>query len=209
MTIVLNDDLPTQSDNTESHHNNEAPRPQSRQSDCQNDDSDEPLLKKPRLEEYEPPAITHTETNLSPFLDLPLELLAEILILTESPKHILTVARSCKVLCTTLLDPSSAFIWRTARNICKPEPLPEPFQIFTEASYAAFVFDGGRCEVGLVWVTLYLAWTDWLSEQQMCKNKTDLMYTSFALRLRLCHRVCLGLSFYSSILISTILRWSV
>lgn len=176
MTIVLNDDLPTQSDNTESHHNNEAPRPQSRQSDCQNDDSDEPLLKKPRLEEYEPPAITHTETNLSPFLDLPLELLAEILILTESPKHILTVARSCKVLCTTLLDPSSAFIWRTARNICKPEPLPEPFQIFTEASYAAFVFDGGRCE--------------------MCKNKTDLMYTSFALRLRLCHRMECVVAFF-------------
>jgi hypothetical protein len=64
------------------------------------DDNDEPLLKKPPLEEHERSA--DTETRLSPFLNLPLELLAEILILA--------VARSRKFLCATLLNPSSTFI---------------------------------------------------------------------------------------------------
>ena len=108
--------------------------------------ADEPPLKKPRSEEHERSTHTHTEASLSPFQNLPLELLGEILILTESPKHVLAVARSSKFLCTILLDPSSAYIWRAARKICKPKALPEPFPIFTEASYAAFVFDGGRCE---------------------------------------------------------------
>ena len=107
---------------------------------------DEPLLKKSRLE-HECSDNAPMEAKISPFLSLPLELLAEILILTESPKHVLAVARSCKFLCTTLLEPSTTFIWRTTRKICKPEALPEPFSTFTEASYAAFAFDGGRCEV--------------------------------------------------------------
>jgi hypothetical protein len=111
------------------------------------ENNDEPLLKKPCLEEHERSDNTPTEARPSHLLNLPLELLAEILILTESPKHILAVARSCKVLCATLIEPSSAYMWRTARNICEPEPLPEPYSIFTESSYAAFVFDGGRCEV--------------------------------------------------------------
>jgi hypothetical protein len=112
------------------------------------------------LGEHERSADTHTETRLSPFLNLPLELLAEILILTESPKHVLAVARSCKFLCATLLNPSSAFIWRIARKICKPEALPEPFSTFTEASYASFVFDSGRCEVSEI-VLGRLNWLDW------------------------------------------------
>jgi hypothetical protein len=108
---------------------------------------DEPPVKKSRLAEHTLPMDAPTVVQPNHFLSLPLELLAEILILTESPKHVLAMARSSKVLCATLLAPSSAYIWRTVRKICKPDALPEPIAIFTEASYAAFVFDEGRCEV--------------------------------------------------------------
>ncbi|TFK34477.1 hypothetical protein BDQ12DRAFT_738215 [Crucibulum laeve] len=99
------------------------------------------------------------------FLKLPLELLAEILIYTHSSKDILAVARCTKNLCATLLNSSSNYIWKAAReaDAC---PLPDPVQIFSEAAYAAFIFDGGICET--------------------CKRKTDAMYTTFALRLRFC-----------------------
>ena len=82
------------------------------------------------------------------FSHLPLELLAEILS-TTSPKDVLAVARCSKFLCNTLANNKSAeFIWRSARKLCKPYPLPDPTPNFTEASYAAFVFDHGNCEVG-------------------------------------------------------------
>ncbi|GLB42366.1 hypothetical protein LshimejAT787_1103810 [Lyophyllum shimeji] len=99
------------------------------------------------------------------FDKLPLELLAEILLFTESPKDVLAVARCSKFFCATLLNPSARFIWKAAR-IAYPIPPPEPLSTFTEASYAAFLFDGGTCEV--------------------CGKTTDAMYTSFGIRLRLC-----------------------
>jgi hypothetical protein len=118
--------------------------------------SDETPLKKSRLAEHK---FSADAPQPSPFLALPLELLAEILILTESPQHVLAIARSSKFLCATLLAPSSAYIWRTVRKICKPDALPEPIAIFTEASYAAFVFDQGRCEVSEIIRVLCLVWT--------------------------------------------------
>lgn len=81
---------------------------------------------------------------------LPLELLAEILISTYSPKDVLAVARTSKYFCNTLLSSSSTFIWRGARQTCHPQPLPDPISTFTESSYASFLFDGGLCEVRIM-----------------------------------------------------------
>ncbi|KAF8068872.1 hypothetical protein FPV67DRAFT_1094497 [Lyophyllum atratum] len=106
-----------------------------------------------------------TELGRCLFDKLPFELLAEILIFTKSPKDVLAVARCSRFLCATLLNPSSPFIWKAVRN-AYPVPPPEPMSIFTEASYAAFLFDGGTCEA--------------------CGKMTDEMYRSFGLRLRLC-----------------------
>ncbi|KAF8884933.1 hypothetical protein CPB84DRAFT_1964901 [Gymnopilus junonius] len=127
-------------------------------------------------------------------LTLPLELQAEILILTGSPQHVLAVARTCKALCMTLLSSEAQFIWREARKgsgctfeytvvehslplghagpIERTETkfiakLPDPPKgFFGEAAYAAFVFDGGKCE--------------------FCGKETSLSYASFALRARIC-----------------------
>ncbi|KAF9265624.1 hypothetical protein L218DRAFT_1075713 [Marasmius fiardii PR-910] len=99
---------------------------------------------------------------------LPVELLAEILLYTKSPRDVLSVARSCKVLCYTLLHHSNQFIWRYCRMNCKPEPLPEPVARFTEAAYAAFVFDTSNCEV--------------------CAQPAPLMAGSYGLRLKICRK---------------------
>ncbi|KAH9478544.1 putative mannosyl-oligosaccharide alpha-1,2-mannosidase 1B [Psilocybe cubensis] len=118
-------------------------------------------------------------------LSLPLELLAEIMILTGSPQHVLATARTSKTLCDTLLSPDAEFIWREARKgsgcvfevqnsmfvhlgketFSLPEP---PKQFFGEPAYAAFVFDSGNCEA--------------------CGNETAMLYQSFALRFRLCKK---------------------
>ncbi|PBK59811.1 hypothetical protein ARMSODRAFT_966632 [Armillaria solidipes] len=97
---------------------------------------------------------------------LPFELIAEVLLYTRSPKDVLALARCNKFFCATLVSKSSDYIWRYTRNNCKPAPLPEPLQIFTEVSYAAFVFDEGKCEE--------------------CGKESKLMYDSFALRIRTC-----------------------
>ncbi|KAG6919822.1 hypothetical protein DXG01_000327 [Tephrocybe rancida] len=99
------------------------------------------------------------------FDTLPFELLAEILVLTESPRDVLAVARCSKFFCRTLIYPPSAFIWKSVRKSCSIPP-PEPISTFTEISYAAFLYGGGLCEV--------------------CKKHTDLIYCSFGIRLRLC-----------------------
>lgn len=108
---------------------------------------------------------------------LPLELLAEILIFTGSPQHVLAVARTCKAFCHTLLEKHAQYIWRTARrgSGCSFNPdiiahndtfwtdfgsdfssftnsttfvtLPNPPRNFSEAAYAAFLYDPGPCEV--------------------------------------------------------------
>ena len=80
-------------------------------------------------------------------LRMPFEIVADILQCTSSPKDVLAVARCSKFLCKTLLQTSSDYIWRNRRKYCKPLPIPNPTPNFTEASYAAFLFDGGVCEV--------------------------------------------------------------
>jgi hypothetical protein len=77
---------------------------------------------------------------------MPFELLAMILKNTSSPRDVLAVARCNKYYCATLVEsPDSLRIWREVR---KNSELPKPTPNFTESSYAAFLFDGGECEVG-------------------------------------------------------------
>ncbi|KAJ6541129.1 hypothetical protein B0H10DRAFT_2137610 [Mycena sp. CBHHK59/15] len=102
------------------------------------------------------------------FFRLPFELIADILLYTASPKDVLAVARCSKFLCKTLLREDSAFIWRSVRMHCTSGPLPDPLPNFTEASYAALIFDIGNCK--------------------SCKQPTAHMYASWSLRLRFCHR---------------------
>jgi len=79
---------------------------------------------------------------------IPMELLAEILLYLPSTKCILAVARCSKYFCNTLVNNrSSVFIWRNVRAACKPYAIPNPTPNFTESAYAAFIFDGGECEV--------------------------------------------------------------
>ncbi|RDX44438.1 hypothetical protein OH76DRAFT_1421421 [Lentinus brumalis] len=94
---------------------------------------------------------------------LPLELLAEVLSYLPSPRDILAIARTSKHFCAVLANNKATdFIWRQARARCQPQPIPDPTPDFTEASYAAFLFDSKTCEV--------------------CQKRTKEMYHSFALR---------------------------
>jgi hypothetical protein len=78
---------------------------------------------------------------------MPFEIIADILQRTSSPKDVLALARCNKFFCKTLVQPSSDYIWRNVRKFCKPAPIPDPTPNFTEASFAAFMFDHGVCEV--------------------------------------------------------------
>ncbi|KAG1740787.1 uncharacterized protein EDB91DRAFT_1131442 [Suillus paluster] len=106
-----------------------------------------PLTKKRRTSVSERPPEAESTSGRCLFPTLPLELLAEILIQTNSPRDVLSVARTSKFICSTLVcNPAANFIWRTVRKKCLPHALPDPTPNFTEAAYAAFVYDGGLCE---------------------------------------------------------------
>ncbi|KAL1742557.1 hypothetical protein HDZ31DRAFT_43009 [Schizophyllum fasciatum] len=96
---------------------------------------------------------------------LPYEILTDVLMRLGSPKWVLAVARTNQYFCNTLLDEKSLGIWKANREAAG---LPAPLPILTESSYAAFVFDGGPCEI--------------------CKKETPNFYASFAIKLRLCNR---------------------
>ncbi|KAI5887075.1 uncharacterized protein SCHCODRAFT_02640666 [Schizophyllum commune H4-8] len=96
---------------------------------------------------------------------LPYEILTDVMMRLGSPQWVLAVARTSQYCCNTLLDEKSQGIWKANRQAVG---LREPLPILTESAYAAFVFDGGPCEI--------------------CKKHTDNMYTSFAIKLRLCNR---------------------
>lgn len=117
------------------------------------------------------------------FLLLPFDILLEILSRTNHLGDLLAVARTCKNLCRKLTDPSAYPLWRgMRRNISLPDPAKYTGEVkgddgtsmkimgvrkFThEPAYAAFVFDGGPCEI--------------------CHKDTDRPYRSFSLRIRLC-----------------------
>lgn len=108
----------------------------------------------------------------SSFLLLPFDILLEILSRTNHLGDLLAVARTCKNLCRKLTDPSACPLWRgMRRNISLPDPAKYTGEVkgddgtsmkiigvrkFThEPAYAAFVFDGGPCEVD-VNTTLFL-----------------------------------------------------
>ena len=88
---------------------------------------------------------------------MPLELLAEILSYAQSPKDILSLSRTSKHFCTILVNNRSTnFIWRQVRARAYPNRIPDFTPNFTEASYAALLFDSKLCEVrpGLYSVSL-------------------------------------------------------
>ncbi|KAI0654549.1 hypothetical protein C8Q70DRAFT_925466 [Cubamyces menziesii] len=101
---------------------------------------------------------------------LPLELVAEVLSYCSTTRDVLALARTCKHFCAVLVkNPSTDFIWRQVRMRAYPRPMPDPMPGLSEATYAAMVFDAGNCE--------------------SCGQHTRLLYTSFALRLRICDKV--------------------
>lgn len=96
-------------------------------------------------------AIQETQRH---YLDiLPIELLALVLSYVNSPKDVLAVTRCNKALCTKLLSKSQNFIWKHARQVCSVEPMSPPPPGWSEAAYAAFIFDGGFCEVRGPWLS--------------------------------------------------------
>lgn len=127
----------------------------------------------------------------------PLEILAEVLSYTGSPKDILALARTSKHFCSVLVNnPGSEFIWRQSRKDCSP-PIPDPTPNFTEASYAAFIFDAGVCEVSFIKSQYRCICTFGLTltELQTCQASCKDMYRSFAIRARICNKVCPIISF--------------
>ncbi len=85
---------------------------------------------------------------------LPVDIISQILIHTCSTRDVLAVARCNKYLSVMLVDPSNATIWSsTRRNTGQSlhRGMPDPPSGMTEPAYAAFVFDGGKCEVGVLY----------------------------------------------------------
>ncbi|KAJ7058052.1 hypothetical protein C8F01DRAFT_1027474 [Mycena amicta] len=102
-------------------------------------------------------------------VNLPVELVADILLYTNSTKDVLAVARTCKFLCNTLLRREAAYIWRYTRLNCLPGPLPDPKKVgLSESAFAAMLFDPGTCA--------------------NCSLITHNMFSSFSLRIRFCAR---------------------
>ncbi|OCB85681.1 hypothetical protein A7U60_g7332 [Sanghuangporus baumii] len=92
-----------------------------------------------------------TDADMSPpkrdlISTLPWELIAEILSMT-TPKEVLALARCSRHFCDSLvINPRSKCIWESARMHCRPK-IPDPTPNFTEPAYAAYIFDGGPCEM--------------------------------------------------------------
>jgi len=87
-----------------------------------------------------------------------------------SPKDILALARCSKYFHATLVsNPNSQFIWRNARAIALPEPIPDPLPGMSEPGHASLMFDKGNCEI--------------------CGFPSKDMYTSFSLKARLCRKL--------------------
>lgn len=118
--------------------------------------------KKARLEVEDIHRVSTSTIQESHISKLPLEILSEILILTGSPRHVLAFARTSKHFCYVLLGEGAQHVWRRARrgpqcrivrlvldsDVPKIVSLPDPPKgIFSEAAYAAFLFDPGTCDV--------------------------------------------------------------
>ena len=77
---------------------------------------------------------------------LPFELIAEILLYSTSPADILSLSRTCKHFCATLVqNPVAAFIWKQVRAQTTP-PVPDPTKLgFSEPQLANFIYGEGNC----------------------------------------------------------------
>lgn len=107
-------------------------------------------IKRPKLDASSSEGEASTSSSgiyVCPFTLIPLEILAEVLSYTTSPQDILALARCNKHFCSILANnPGTDYVWKRARQRCLP-PIPDPTIHFTEASYAALIFDKGTCEV--------------------------------------------------------------
>ena len=84
----------------------------------------------------------------SPIIRLPFELIAEILLYSKSLTDVLSLSRTCKHFCATLVQNSAAtFIWKRVRAQTKP-PVPDPTKLgFSEPQLANFIYGEGTCRV--------------------------------------------------------------
>ena len=93
-------------------------------------------------------AAADTEKVTPPITRLPFELIAEVLLYSKSPADILSLSRTCKHFCATLVqNPVAAFIWKRVRAQTTP-PVPGPTKLgFSEPQLASFIYGGGNCMV--------------------------------------------------------------
>jgi hypothetical protein len=107
------------------------------------------------------------------FFDLPNELIDLIVSWLSHPADMLSLSRTSKHICDKLVGDGAAFMWQRIRRAFKPTPIPDPPSLYTESSWASFIFDQHLCAI--------------------CGKKTFNLPWSFALRVHLCE-VCLILS---------------
>jgi hypothetical protein len=100
------------------------------------------------------------------FFDLPNELIDLIVSGFDHPADMLSLARTSKNICDKLVGDGAAFMWRRIRKAFKPAPIPDPPSLYTESSWASFLFDKHLCAI--------------------CGKKTFDLPWSFALRVHLC-----------------------
>ena len=79
---------------------------------------------------------------------LPFELIAEILLYSNSLTDVLSLSRTCKHFNATLVqNPVAAFIWKRVRAQATL-PIPDPTVFgFSEPELANFIYGGGKCTV--------------------------------------------------------------
>lgn len=140
-------------------------------------------LKAIELNQVEPP-IPPPRSRLE---SLPVELLSEVLSYMPTPNDILNVTRTSRFMCHTLLNKGNTPIWVAARKNSAAGVVPEPPAGWSEPAHAAFLFDGGRCEV-CIQLTLASRCVA-LRAVQMCGHFTKRMLVSYAVQARLCGNV--------------------
>ena len=105
-------------------------------------------VKRRRKGEASDVAADGEKTTAPSITRLPFELIAEILLYSTTPADILSLSRTCKHFCVTLVEnPVATFIWKRVRAQTKP-PVPGPTKLgFSEPQLANFIYGGGNCVV--------------------------------------------------------------
>jgi len=93
-------------------------------------------------------AVDGEKIAVSSITGLPFELIAEILLYSTTPADVLSLSRTCKHFCATLVkNPVATFIWKRVRGQTNP-PVPDPTKLgFSEPQLAHFIYGGGNCTV--------------------------------------------------------------